>query len=158
MGMIALEAIINKSVLEQSESPKEMTELFSSCHDEPADFRNAVDLFCIFMGARSTLYTFMNHVNDSNYDFLTVKKICCQTVSALTNKKIVNRLLPETSELLKSELIELEDINISEMFYNNISHVQHYIAQIFLWLDSYLPWKELCDSYARAKGDPSPDL
>ena len=141
----------------QEAPPKELKNLFLETNVNQYSWKNIDNLFNTCMGSRSVLFTMLEHLRDESYDFSTIKDMSVKWVDLFV-AKIEEYSLFETRKFLLKMLDHLREADTRTLAYINLNIIQQYISKIFLWVDAYIPWKELCEKYAEVKGDKKPDI
>ncbi|MDR1835172.1 MAG: hypothetical protein LBQ96_05150 [Fusobacteriaceae bacterium] len=62
----------------------------------------------------------------------------------------------ETSALTVSAMEALKTVKTRAEAKELLKAIQHYYTELKFWIDLDIPWPEIGDAYAKAKGDPAP--
>ena len=139
----------------QETPPDELKKLFLRPNGSQYTWKDIDRLFNLCMASRSVLFTMLEHLGDQSYDFSTIKDLSVKWVNSFL-EKLEEYSLFETQRILIHRLDYLRAADTRLLAYDNLNFIQQYISKLFLWIDVYIPWKDICETYAKIKGDREP--
>lgn len=145
------------SAAQQSQRPYEMTTMRKRMGARNQNGSIAIYAFSDMSAAHEAVYYLEEAAKDPACDIATIKKLACDWIFFIADRIPRYYNFHPTSDLSFEVIEALKSTDDRDEVHAILHAIQHYYSHFFYWIDLEIPWAEICETYAKVKGDPAPN-